>query len=130
MKMNKRHLFLGILGLLSVLILCGYLYLNQSHRNIQEEKVRFRLTSSELEASFRISESETKIADQVIQTTGKVTSLDEKSANLDKKVEIRFMEKLPASLEIGMEVTVKGRCVGYDDLLGMVKIDQAMLIEP
>ncbi len=129
MKINKKHLFLGIFGLLIVVILCGYFYLNQSHRNIQEEEVRYWLTSSELEERFRTSGPKTEIADQVVQTKGRITSLDEKSASLDKKVEVRFMQKLPDGLRIGMEVTVKGRCVGYDDLLGMVKVDQAKLIE-
>ncbi len=129
MKINKRHLLLSVFSLLIILILCGYFYLNQSHRNIKEEKVRYTLTSSELEESFGISGSEMKIADQVIQTEGRITALDEKSITIDNKVEVSFMEKLPGGLKTGMEVTIKGRCVGYDDLLGMVKVDQAILVK-
>lgn len=129
MKMTKRHLFLGIFGLLIILIGYGYFYLNQSHRKIQEEDVKYTVTSSELEESFRRSGSKTDIVDQVILTKGRITALDEKSVTLDKKVEIRFLKKLPAGLEKGSEVTIKGRCVGYDDLLEVVKVDQAQLIE-
>ncbi len=129
MKMNKRHLFLGVFGLLIILILCGYLYLNQSHRNIKDEEVRYTLTSSELEESFGISGSEMRIVDQVIQTQGRITALDEKTITIDKKIDVSFMEKLPVGLKTGMKATIKGRCVGYDDLLGMVKVDQAILIE-
>jgi len=129
MKMTKRHLFLGIVGLLIILIGGGYFYLNPSHRNIQEEEVKYTVTSSELERSFRESSPKTNIADQVIRTKGRITALDEKSVTLDKKVEVRFLKKLPAGLEKGMEVTIKGRCVGYDDLLEEVKVDQASLIE-
>lgn len=130
MKTNKKYLFSGIFGLLILLILGGYLYLNPSHRNIADEEASFTLTASELQESFRRSGSETKMADRVIKTRGKITALDEKSASLDRKVEVSFTEKLPPSVEIGMEITVKGRCVGYDDLLQMVKVDQAMLMEP
>ncbi|HET8736988.1 MAG TPA: hypothetical protein VFM69_10340 [Pricia sp.] len=130
MKTNKKYLFSGIFGLLILLILGGYLYLNPSHRNIADEEASFTLTASELQESFRRSGSETKMADQVIKTRGKITALDEKSASLDRKVEVSFTEKLPPGVEIGMEITVKGRCVGYDDLLQMVKVDQAMLMEP
>ena len=28
----------------------------------------------------------------------------------------------------GISITIKGRCVGYDELLEMVKIDQAIII--
>ncbi len=129
MKMTKRHLFLGIFGLLIILIGYGYFYLNQSHRNIQEEEVKYTVTSSELEESFRRFGPKTKMADQVIQTKGRITALDEKSLTLDKKVEVRFLKKLPAGLEIGREVSIKGRCVGYDDLLEVVRVDQAILIE-
>lgn len=127
--MNKRYLYLGILGLLVILICYGYFYLNPSHRNIGEEEVRYTVTTSELEESFRTSESETKIADQVIQTKGRITALDEKSLTIDNKVDVSFKEKLPADLKTGLEVAVKGRCVGYDDLLEMVKVDQAILIK-
>lgn len=129
MSMSNRHLFLGVFGLLIILIGGGYFYLNQSHRNIQEEEVKYKVTSSELEESFKRSGSKTNIADQVIHTRGIITALDEKSVTLDKKVEIRFLKKLPAGVEKGMEVTIKGRCVGYDDLLELVKVDQALLIE-
>lgn len=53
MKITKKHLFLGVFGLLIILIGGGYLYLNPSHRNIQEEEVKYTVTSSELEESFR-----------------------------------------------------------------------------
>ncbi len=129
MKITKKHLFLGVFGLLIILIGGGYFYLNPSHRNIQEEEVKYTVTSSELEESFRGTGPKRNIADQVIQTNGSITALDEKSVTLDKKVEVRFLKKLPAGLEIGREVSIKGRCVGYDDLLEVVKIDQAMLIE-
>ncbi len=130
MKLSKRYLFPGILSVIIIGTLCGYFYLNQSHRNIQEEEVSYTLTSSELEESFRNSEAHARIADQVIRTQGKITVVGEKSLTLDDKVEVRFISKLPDSLKKGNEVGIKGRCVGYDDLLQVVKVDQAKLIEP
>jgi hypothetical protein len=129
MKTNKKYLLLGIFALVIILIIGGYLYLNPSHRNIADEEVGFMVTTSELEESFRRAGPETKMADQVIKTTGEITELDEKSVTLDGKVEVSFTNKLSAEVELGMEVTIKGRCVGYDDLLQMVKIDQATLME-
>lgn len=129
MKINKRHLSIGFFALMVIMVICGYLYLNPSHRNIQEEEISYRGTASELEESFKKSDPKTKIADQVIQTEGRITDLGEKSLTLDGKVEINFIEKLPVSIEIGGEVIVKGRCVGYDDLLEMVKVDQAILVK-
>lgn len=129
MKINKRHLFLGVLGLLTILIAGAYFYLNQSHRNIQKEEARFTLTSYELVESFQMPGTKTKMADQVVQTKGRITALGEKSLTLDEKVDVDFLKKLPTGLARGSLVLIKGRCVGYDDLLNMVKVDQAMLIE-
>ena len=130
MKLSKRYLLPGIFSVIIIGVLCGYFYLNQSHRNIQEEEVRYTLTSSALYEGFRNSESQSKIADQVIRTQGKITAVDEKSLTLDNKVEARFITKLPDSLKRGSEVSIKGRCVGYDDLLQVVKVDQATLADP
>jgi len=129
MKKTKTHLFLAISGLLVSLIGYGYFYLNQTHRNIQAEEVKYTVTSSEMAESFRKPGAKTNIADQVIQTKGRITALGEKSVTLDKRVNVLFLKKLPADLKKGREVTIKGRCVGYDDLLDVVKVDQALLIE-
>lgn len=126
---NKRQLYLGILGLLLVLGVGGYVYMNRPHRNIAKEEASFTLTADELEANFSTAEPAQKLADQVVNTQGKITALDGKSLTLDQKVEVSFVQKLPPGLEIGSKVTIKGRCVGYDDLLQMVKVDQAVLLK-
>lgn len=126
---NRSRYLSGILGLLLVLAVGGYVYLNRPHRNIAQEEARFTLTADELEANFSTAGPAQKLADQVVNTKGKITALDEKSLTLDRKVAVSFVQNLPPGLEIGSEVTVKGRCVGYDDLLQVVKVDQAVLLK-
>jgi hypothetical protein len=128
MKLNKKVLFPALFGLLIIAILSGYYYLNQSHRNIKKEEAKYKVTAFELEDSFSTSGLQKQISDQVIQVSGRITELDEKTMTLDKLVEVSFIEKLPSGMETGMEVAIKGRCVGYDDLLKIVKVDQAILI--
>lgn len=129
MKISKGYLLMAGLGLLLVLVLSGYLYLNQSHRNIQDEEARFTLTAFELEERFRTSTAQTELVDQVVQVKGRITALHERSMTIEQKVDVGFTKKLPTDISKGTEVIVKGRCVGYDDLLALVKIDQAMVIK-
>ena len=129
MSKPRRHLFLGGLGLLVVLGAFGYMYLNPSHRNIQEEEVKLTLTAKALAKRFQIAAAQNELVDQVVQVEGRVTALDERSMTIDRKVEVDFTKKLPTDLALEAVVTIKGRCVGYDDLLALVKIDQANLVE-
>ena len=39
-------------------------------------------------------------------------------------------QHLARTLRPGTKISIKGRCVGYDDLLEIVKIDQAVLLNP
>jgi len=47
---------------------------------------------------------------------------------LNDKVSVGLESDLIASLKVGASLTVKGRCLGYDELLEIVKIDQATII--
>ena len=48
---------------------------------------------------------------------------------LDNKIQIHLLNPEEQSINLGEIITIKGRCVGFDDLLEEVKIDQATIID-
>jgi len=132
--MKKRKLYILGALLIGAVITAALVYnvvFNAKHRVIADEKVDFVLPAEALQESFTINEQEAvvKYLDRVIQLSGKVTEVDETSVVLDERVQVNFSQEARTTFQTGQQLTVKGRCVGFDELLLQVKIDQASSIE-
>ena len=121
---------------LSILLLIGvgaYFYLFQGHRNIADEKPTFSLTLTDLDKEFSVNESlaTKKYSDKTISIYGKLTSLDLKSNGiiLDDKIYATFIALNNKNLKLGSMITIKGRFLGFDELLGEFKLDQISVVE-
>ena len=128
MKAKKKYF---ILGFLIVLLISGYSvykYVYKEHRNIATESINFKLNTVQLSMVMSTTQDAVKYIDKVVQTYGKVTSIEQNSVILDDSVQVNFSTESVNTLSLGIEVIIKGRCVGYDDLLELVKIDQATII--
>ena len=80
-----------------------------------------------------MNDSETNIkkyADKTIETYGKITSLDleNNAIVLDNKVFLKMTEMISKDLTIQQTVKIKGRFVGFDDLLEELKMDQCIIV--
>lgn len=125
----KKKIGLALLVLIVVIIgLATYQYMYQPHRDIASEKVDFKVTPQALKEAMSLSNEGPKFLNKVIQTRGKITSVDQHSVTLDDIIQISFESKLPSYLNPEAELIIKGRCIGYDDLLELVKIDQATIL--
>lgn len=111
----------------------SYFYLYQDHRDVSATTAVNTFNSNQLLDVFQDSviENDKEILDQVILITGVATSAFEYSVILDHKIFIEFDQKnYNASnyvINKNQTYTIKGRCLGYDDLLEEVRIDQAIL---
>ena len=126
---NRKQLIVGMV-LMGALLLATVVYkitFDSQHRVIADEQVDFVLTAKDLQAYFSADEQEAVglYLDRVLQLSGQVTEVEEASVVLDDRVQINFLEAEANAFQRGQELTVKGRCVGYDELLLQVKIDQA-----
>lgn len=124
--MKKKILIL--LFFVIVVFVIIYFYVYKQHRNITDEVSEYKVTVESFEREFNNNDSlaNVKYLDKTIQINGNITSLEEdnKSIIIDEKVYATFSENFPEGLTIGKEVYVKGRFVGYDDLLEQFKLDQ------
>lgn len=129
----KRNLKIS-LALLALVGFLAWVYIytfHSKHRTIADEQATAEFQAPELLYAFTRSGSDSaNYADQVILVTGDVTSSDETMIVLNGMVQVNLFPGLQTPIENGQTLTLKGRCVGYDDLLEVVKIDQATLITP
>lgn len=115
-----------ILIVLLVLAIIGYNYIYQEHRNIESESPEFNLTAEALFSQFseNPSDSEKKYLNKTVQVKGIVSNIGEMSMVLNGNIFCQFQEPIEENVELKDFITLKGRCIGYDDLLEEIKLDQ------
>ncbi|OYX82977.1 MAG: hypothetical protein B7Y83_13065 [Flavobacteriales bacterium 32-34-25] len=128
--MNKKIGY-GIIILL-VAAYAIYLYTYKDHRDISTEKATYTITIPALEKEFAANDSLAfaKYQDQTIELTAKITAIDNdsKAIILDNKVFAAFNDSLPKEIVSGKTLKIKGRFLGYDELLEEFKMDQSSII--
>lgn len=123
--MNKK-LVIALLIILTLAVV-GYNYLYQDHRDVANSVAVASFKSAELLSVFTDNDSsnDIKALDQVIEVKGNITYLSEKAITMDGLIFIEMIEIV--DLELGQEIIIKGRCLGYDDLMEEVRIDQGTI---
>jgi hypothetical protein len=127
-KMKKKlliGLFLIALGIIAVVM-----YMYKPHRNIQEETATHQVDAKTLYQTFVSDEQKAnqKFLDQVVEIKGKVTALDldNKSIILDNHVNATVIEMI--NISVNQDITIKGRCVGYDEIMEEIAVDQSKIL--
>lgn len=125
---NKIFITLGILLLVAF---AAYNYLYKSHRDINKEAVTYSVSVEQVYSEFikNDSLSNAKYLDKTIEIYGKITDVDlsNKIITVDEKLFASFNKNLKSDLKIGQNVKIKGRLIGFDDLLEELKMDQCVL---
>lgn len=133
--MTKKRVFTVLSILVVLLIICVLMYnytFNSKHRDIAKEKASLALVANKLHDDFVTDEgiATSKYLDKVIEITGAISDAEESGIILNDKIVVGLIDTMAVSdLVNGSTMTIKGRCVGYDELLEMVKIDQATIIK-
>ena len=102
-----------------------YNYIYQDHRDIKTEQASYSTTAKALQLAFvnTPATSQKKYLDQSIEISGKVSKISKNAITLNGSIFCVFLDK-NNSIKINQTLTVKGRFVGYDDLLEEIKLDQ------
>lgn len=125
MKKQVKIVITLVLLLLGVYFAYNYMY--QDHRDIKEEKAVVLISASELVSYFNENNSE-KVLNKTVQVSGIITEIDAKNITLDDKVQCSFDAEIK-NLNLNETITVKGRCIGFDELFDVAKIDQSSIIK-
>jgi len=123
----KNKILLGILFSLAIVSFI-YLYTYRGHRDISSENPDYVVSIADLEKEFSTNGSlaYAKYQDKTIELTAQVTAIDPTSKGivLNDIVFATFKDSLPKSITSDKTLKIKGRFLGYDELLEEFKIDQ------
>ena len=102
-----------------------YYYAYKDHRDIATEGAVYSDTAVALKDS--IVQNNEAFFNQTVAVSGVVTFVDDATITLDDILVAQF-ENRPAA-QLNQQLTLKGRCIGYDDLFEVVVIDQSIILE-
>ena len=120
-----------ILIVILLLTLVAYNYVYKDHRNVENEIAIVTISSTVISNQFaeNPAKSEKTYLDKTIEITGFITESNIKDITLDNRVFCQFEKNINSSIKIDSRLKIKGRCIGYDDLLEQVKLDQCSIIK-
>jgi len=109
-------------------IIFAYNYAYPDHRSISDEVLSFTIKADDIHNEFSVdaSQAELKYLDQTVLVSGIVTAIGSKSVTISNKIYCQF-ETLNSDLKVNDSIAVKGRCIGFDDLLEEIKLDQCSI---
>ena len=116
---------------LIIIFFIAYNYLYQEHRNIEKEEVTYVMSSQDCfnEFSLKPVVSAKLYLDKTVLIDGNISEINEYDITLDDAVLCQFGDKIIFKNKVNDRLKIKGRCIGYDDLLEQVRLDQCVLID-
>ncbi|KAB8152475.1 hypothetical protein EZY14_013790 [Kordia sp. TARA_039_SRF] len=128
---KKSKIFLSILAILVVVGVAGYFYLYQSHTSINDMEVVYKGSAKEFQSNMEANaDAWSKAGDKVIELTGTITAKDVKGISVDGNFYFQLEEGTSTeNLKKDQKIQIKGRIIGYDDLLGELKLDKAIILK-
>ena len=124
----KKRFFIGVFLIIGIIVLYNYVY--KSHRNIEVEKASFIVTSEIILNEFSVNEEEAskKYLDEILEISGVVTSVSNSFLQLDSFINLYFNDTVNRNEMLKKELRVKGRFIGFDELLKEIKLDQCIVL--
>jgi hypothetical protein len=129
MTKKTKIVLASILGLVLVLFVAYKIMLTSGARDLETEKTAFAVSTKEIVNEFATDTSATtKYLNKAIEIKGVVTQIEDKQLILDGVV-ICAMKNAVTTENKDKKITVKGRFLGYDDLMGELKLDECSIIK-
>jgi len=124
--LKKNKLILTFLFVLGMIGFAFYTLTMEPPTSIENRKVDF--TGSADELLLKITDHTEEWQDKIVVVSGEVTSSDDKGIMLSRKIycqlkQVTDLQKINPSNNISL----KGRIIGYDDLLEELKLDQCII---
>lgn len=124
--MTKRRKFLLLVTLIALVGYYGYNYMYKDHRDIMAEVSEIEIAAPYLLERFKNNDGK-DLLNRTITVTGTITQLESNAITIDSNVHCSFRSEVGGFIN-GDAIAIKGRCIGYDDLFEVVKLDQCLLI--
>lgn len=98
-------------------------------RDLSEEATNFSVSSKVLAEAFtkNTAVANSKYLEKAIAVSGVVTSANANEITLDNSI-VCTLKNSNDSIKVNQTVTIKGRVIGYDDLMEEIKLDHCFTI--
>lgn len=125
----KKMILIAIVFLIIAVVTFKYVY--KDHRDIVSERAEFIVESEDLILEF---DSNSELASQkylnkTIEVVGIITGIEKDIVMLNNSIVCYVVNAGNNIPTLNSHVIVKGRFIGYDDLLEEIKIDQTSIIK-
>lgn len=125
---KKSKWILAILILGCVAFYSVYKYAYKPHKTIESLQTDYSGTSNNF--LEKIKQDATIWNNKAVELTGIITSKDDKGITLNNSIYCQFREDVDISkLKVKQNISLKGRVIGYDDLLEELKLNQCIIQE-
>jgi len=133
--MKKNRIRYIVSSLMVLVMIVGFvLYkkvINPEHREIAAETTEFTLPVEDLQFHFLNNQgaANEQFIDKVVETYGTVTEIGANLVVLEDMVQANFLKESSQKIIVGDVIKIKGRCIGFDEFLLLVKMDQTTTIK-
>ena len=129
--MSKKNIIIFFVLFIAFDCFLVYKYIYKGHRDIQSEEAAFTMEAKAFASEFSKNQEEAskKYLNQTVVVTGQITEVEDEGVTLGETVYAALNTTSASSLKTGDQIKLKGRCIGYDELLEVVRLDQCAIIE-
>lgn len=123
----KKTILIGFLTVGIIMFSSYYYVMNYSARNLSTEEAVFTVSSKNISSEFATNTemANKKYIDKAIAIKGFVTKVTGKEIIIDNSI-ICNLKEIDETIQKDQMITLKGRVVGFDDLMGELKLDQCI----
>ena len=131
MLSKYKYLFISLIIVSLIFIFALY---NKPHKTYVNEISAYSLSAENLfvEYNNNYKESNEKYLGNVLSISGVVTKYSRNLIILNNRIVCSFNEDDSAlssnNITLGDNLTIKGHCIGYDDLLEEVRVDHCIIM--
>jgi hypothetical protein len=129
MSKKIKIVFFVLLGITLVGFSAYNYVMTGGARDLSQEETEFTVTSQKIITEFtqNIDVCNKKYLEKAIAIEGTITAVNGKEIILDNTIVCQCNDI--TSCQKDQKIMIKGRVVGYDDLLGELKLDQCFTIK-
>ena len=132
--MTKNKITLITISLLFFIAFFGTVFFtyNKPHKDFSGAQADITLEAKKLYEHYQnnLSNANLKFLDKVLLVNGPVTKLNSNlviiGGNIVCSLDSSYI--LDTGIKLDDKISVKGRCIGYDDLFGEVRIDHCFIM--
>jgi len=125
----KKTILIAIIAISLIGFSSYYYVMRGGARNLSTEETVFNVSSKSIIGEFEsnIEMSNKKYLEKAIAIKGTITKISGTEVIIDDSI-ICNLKELDPSIVKNQGITLKGRVVGYDDLMGELKLDQCFKV--